>query len=105
MLKLATVHQQVKQKWISNWFSLEKVFRATGTRIATQVPDEIINDEQLNESISLLPSNYNFEIHKTVHRIKSGNVKKVALQFPEGLLLYACTISDILERLHHFFVF
>jgi diphthamide synthase subunit DPH2 len=25
----------------------------------------------------------------------------VALQFPEGLLMYACTIADILERYTH----
>lgn len=27
-----------------------------------------------------------------------ANAKKVALQFPEGLLMYACTISDIVEH-------
>lgn len=76
----------------------EKVFRATGPKIATQVPDEILHSEEINNAISLLPSNYNFEIHKTIHRIRQNNSKKVALQFPEGLLLYACTISDILEK-------
>eukprot|EP01137_Pigoraptor_chileana_P012524 Opistho-2@64985 len=66
-------------------------------KFANQVPDEIINDAKLNAAISLLPSNYNFEIHKTVWRIKSTGSKCVALQFPEGLLMYACTIADILE--------
>ena len=27
-----------------------------------------------------------------------GQATNVALQFPEGLLIFACTISDILER-------
>ena len=45
-----------------------------------------------------LPWNYNFEIHKTVWRIRQAGSKRVALQFPEGLLLYACVISDIIER-------
>lgn len=46
----------------------------------------------------VLPVNYNFEVHKTVWRLKSANAKAVALQFPEGLLAYAGVIADILER-------
>ena len=38
------------------------------------------------------------QIHKTIWRIKQKGAKRVALQFPEGLLMYACVISDILER-------
>jgi len=38
------------------------------------------------------------QIHKTVWKLKQAGSKKVALQFPEGLLMYACIISDILER-------
>lgn len=38
------------------------------------------------------------QIHKTVWRIKQKGAKRVALQFPEGLLMYACVIADILER-------
>lgn len=45
-----------------------------------------------------LPWNYNFEIHKTIWRIRQAASRRVALQFPEGLLLYACVISDIIER-------
>lgn len=66
--------------------------------VKQQVPDEILNDKALNAAISALPANYNFEIHKTVWRIKQAGAKTVALQFPEGLLLYACTIADILEQ-------
>lgn len=34
---------------------------------------------------------------KTIWRIRTAAAKHVALQFPEGLLMYACAISDILE--------
>jgi 2-(3-amino-3-carboxypropyl)histidine synthase len=37
------------------------------------------------------------QIMKTVWRIKQAGAKRVVLQFPEGLLMYACVISDILE--------
>lgn len=67
------------------------------TRTAHRIPDEILNDVLLQKAISRLPSNYNFEVPKTVWKIKSCSAKRVALQFPEGLLLFACVIVDILE--------
>ncbi|CAN8251935.1 unnamed protein product [Cochlearia groenlandica] len=63
--------------------------------IKNQIPESILNDSSLNAAISLLPSIYQFEIHKCVWRIKSLNAKRVALQLPEGLLMYALTLSDI----------
>ncbi|KJE91295.1 diphthamide biosynthesis protein [Capsaspora owczarzaki ATCC 30864] len=71
---------------------------ARGARFANQVPDEILNNEALNAAIRMLPSNYNFELHKTVWRVQTAGCKRVALQFPEGLLMFACAISDILEK-------
>lgn len=65
-------------------------------RLLNQIPPDILNDPSINDAISLLPSNYSFEIHKTIHRIRSSASKKIALQFPEGLLLFATTISDII---------
>lgn len=65
--------------------------------VKQQVPDDIINDEALNAAIAALPANYNFEVHKTVARIRTLGATRVALQFPEGLLMYACVIADILE--------
>lgn len=62
------------------------------------MPPEVLNDADINAAISLLPSNYSFEIHKTIHRIRTSDARKIALQFPEGLLLFATTISDILTR-------
>ncbi|KAK6359417.1 Diphthamide biosynthesis protein 1 [Orbilia brochopaga] len=67
-------------------------------RAAAQIPSEILNDAELNAAIALLPSNYNFELHKTVHHIRKHAAKRVALQLPEGLLLFACTLSDIIAR-------
>jgi 2-(3-amino-3-carboxypropyl)histidine synthase len=36
-------------------------------------------------------------VHKTVWRLRSAGARCVALQFPEGLLLYACTLADIFQ--------
>ena len=51
----------------------------------------------MNAALSALPSNYSFEVHKTVWRLRRAKTRSLALQFPEGLLLYACTIADILQ--------
>jgi 2-(3-amino-3-carboxypropyl)histidine synthase len=63
-----------------------------------RIPDHILQNERLNDAIKLLPSNYNFEIHKTVWRLLSDKIEVVSLQFPEGLLMYSCIIADILKR-------
>lgn len=66
--------------------------------ISNQIPQEILEDGALNMAISQLPSNYSFEIHKTIHQIRRNNSKVVALQMPEGLQMFACVIVDIIER-------
>lgn len=76
-------------------FFKEKVFRGG---IGNNIPEEILENAELNKAISILPSNYNFEIHKTLWRIKQKGSKRVGLQMPEGLLVYSCIISDILEK-------
>ncbi|RAL54759.1 unnamed protein product [Cuscuta campestris] len=65
--------------------------------VRNQIPESILNDAALNAAISLLPHNYNFEIHKCVWRIRSTAAKRVALQFPEGLLMYSLVIVDIIS--------
>lgn len=45
-----------------------------------------------------LPDHYRFEVDKCVNRIKEKQAKRVALQFPEGLLLFATSIAEILEE-------
>lgn len=67
-------------------------------KVASQIPDDVLNNVELNAAISVLPSNYNFEIHKTIWRIRQTGAKRVALQLPEGLLMFACTIADIIEQ-------
>mmetsp|Transcript_13334 Transcript_13334/g.15289 ORF Transcript_13334/g.15289 Transcript_13334/m.15289 type:complete len:410 (+) Transcript_13334:112-1341(+) len=47
---------------------------------------------------SFLPKAYNFEIQKSLDRIYKLKASHVALQMPEGLLLYATIISDIFKR-------
>ena len=68
-------------------------------RLANAVPAEILEDAQLNAAIAaILPPNYSFEIHKTIHHIRKNGSTCVALQMPEGLTLWATGISDIIER-------
>ncbi|GKV23874.1 hypothetical protein SLEP1_g33557 [Rubroshorea leprosula] len=64
--------------------------------VKNHIPDTILNDPALNAAISLLPANYNFEVHKCIWRLRSSNAKRVALQLPEGLLMYSLVLSDIL---------
>jgi 2-(3-amino-3-carboxypropyl)histidine synthase len=66
--------------------------------MANQVPDELLHDEALNAAIAQLPANYNFEVHKTIWRLRRAKATRVALQLPEGLQLFACVLSDILEK-------
>lgn len=63
-----------------------------------KIPDSILNNPKLLHAIEVLPKNYNFEIQKTIWRIKELGVKTVALQMPEGLLLFATTIVDIIRE-------
>ncbi|KAI3957512.1 hypothetical protein MKX01_001871 [Papaver californicum] len=65
--------------------------------IKNQILDSITNDLALNAAISLLPSNYSFEVHKCIWRIQTAGAKRVALQFPEGLLMYSLVLSDIFK--------
>ncbi|KRY61530.1 Diphthamide biosynthesis protein 1 [Trichinella britovi] len=66
--------------------------------IVRGIPVEILEDEKLNAAVNMLPSNYDFEIHKTIWKIRREKIKRVYLQFPEGLLLFSCLIADILEE-------
>ena len=64
-----------------------------------------INIEKVIEASLILPKNYNFEIWKTLYRISLAKNKyigdnkfKVALQFPEGLLIYSTLIADLITK-------
>lgn len=64
-------------------------------RLHNSIPDDILNNVELLQFKKTLPSNYNFEIEKTIAKIRLENAKIIGLQFPEGLLMYACILSDI----------
>ncbi|XP_039751768.1 2-(3-amino-3-carboxypropyl)histidine synthase subunit 1 [Pararge aegeria] len=66
-------------------------------RSINKIPDDLLNDTLLNRACETLPRNYNFEIHKTIWRIRSLGSKRVALQLPEGLTMFATTLCDIIE--------
>eukprot|EP00047_Mylnosiga_fluctuans_P020832 m.96866 g.96866 ORF g.96866 m.96866 type:complete len:429 (+) comp8647_c0_seq4:3-1289(+) len=66
-------------------------------RVVQQAPDSIAKDPALLAAIAVLPANYNFEVVKTVWRIKTIGAKRVALQLPEGLQMFACVLADIFE--------
>ncbi|KAM7358631.1 diphthamide biosynthesis 1 isoform 1-T4 [Cochliomyia hominivorax] len=74
----------------------KKVFKPKAR--LNRIPQSLLDDPQLQKAIERLPTNYNFEIHKTIWRIKEMKAKRVALQLPEGLLMYAMVITDIIER-------
>ncbi|KAH8830665.1 putative diphthamide synthesis protein-domain-containing protein [Flagelloscypha sp. PMI_526] len=65
--------------------------------ISNQIPSSILDDTSLNAAIQQLPSNYSFEIHKTIHHVRKNGATMVALQMPEGLQMFACVIADIVE--------
>lgn len=58
-------------------------------RKANEIPNYITENASLNKAIEKLPSNYDFEIHKTIYTIVKNKYKCVGLQFPEGLLVYS----------------
>jgi len=74
-----------------------KVFRPSA-KVLNKIPDEITNDPELIAALKSLPSNYNFELPKTIWRLRQMQAKRVALQMPEGLTMFAVQLCDIIER-------
>jgi 2-(3-amino-3-carboxypropyl)histidine synthase len=68
-------------------------------RIIKQQPWEKMLEENkdLQKALKILPSNYDFEIPKCIYKIKEMKANLVALQFPEGLLMFSCAICDIIR--------
>ena len=50
---------------------------------------------------AFIPKNYNFELEKTIHRIINNKKpdQLICLQFPEGLLMYASLIVNIIQHI------
>lgn len=80
---------------------VRRIFKGV-TRTINKIPQDIINNPQINEAMGALPQNYNFEIHKTIWRIRELKAKRVALQMPEGNLFYLSLF--LLESNHTSFV-
>jgi 2-(3-amino-3-carboxypropyl)histidine synthase len=55
-------------------------------------------DAQFQADAAALPANYNFELARTVARLRALSARRVALQFPEGFLAYSGVIADVLRR-------
>lgn len=68
------------------------------TTTPSKVPDDILHDPKLAAAMSTLPSNYDFEVPKTIWRLRTLKAKRVALQFPEGLLLFSLALADIIQE-------
>ncbi|GMI22186.1 hypothetical protein TeGR_g5517, partial [Tetraparma gracilis] len=62
------------------------------------VPEALLHDAEVAQALGALPPAYEFEVHKTIHRLRTTNASFVALQMPEGLLMYGCVLSDIFTR-------
>jgi 2-(3-amino-3-carboxypropyl)histidine synthase len=68
-----------------------------------QAPEEDAIDPVLLQKLlteSALPTAYSFEIPKTIARIQKLQLEKphIALQMPEGLLMYATVLADLYQR-------
>ena len=71
--------------------------------LVSQIPDEITNNSALNDAISrLLPANYTFEVHKSIHMIRQNQCQRVALQLPEGLQMFAMALSTIFQQFAYY---
>ena len=73
--------------------------RRNDKNVSQQIPelDPFLLNKVVHESG--LPVAYSFEIPKTVRRIVELRARHVALQMPEGLLMYATVLADVLQRL------
>ena len=69
-----------------------KRFRNSG------IPEAISGNAALKRAVAQLPIHYNFEIYKSIWQIQLKMSQVVALQFPEGLLMFSTMIADILEE-------
>lgn len=101
MLSPTTNQTKPRKRFVGVSNATKKTGSAVSHTTSRQIPPEILDDPQLNQAIQGLPSNYSFEIHKTIHHIRKNGFKMVALQMPEGLQMYACAISDVIERCVH----
>lgn len=75
--------------------------KSTKTFASSQLassPPAFPSSPALTSALSILPSNYTFEVSKTIAMIRKHDIKTVGLQMPEGLQMYACVVADLLTR-------
>jgi 2-(3-amino-3-carboxypropyl)histidine synthase len=76
-----------------------KVKESAKIMLQNTLPESITGDLELNTAIrTRLPAHYNFEVQKTLHMIRQHSVRRVALQLPEGLQMFATTLCELLEQ-------
>lgn len=91
--------------------------KASTSQPINQIPLDILDDPLLSAAIeALLPKNYSFEVHKTIWHVRKHGITRVALQvsehiacvsnlcltlapqMPEGLAMFATSLTDLIER-------
>eukprot|EP00930_Biecheleria_cincta_P082547 TRINITY_DN72260_c0_g1_i1.p1 TRINITY_DN72260_c0_g1~~TRINITY_DN72260_c0_g1_i1.p1 ORF type:complete len:499 (+),score=81.92 TRINITY_DN72260_c0_g1_i1:26-1498(+) len=66
--------------------------------IGHKIPIEILEDAALNLAIAQrLPRTHDFEVHRTVWKLRRAGARHVGLQLPEGLQGWATGLADILS--------
>jgi len=66
---------------------------------ANRIPFDILEDPELNEAITRhLPLSHDFEVHRTVWRLRRCRARHVGLQMPEGLQRWATILADLFRR-------
>eukprot|EP00931_Biecheleriopsis_adriatica_P078360 TRINITY_DN51814_c0_g1_i1.p1 TRINITY_DN51814_c0_g1~~TRINITY_DN51814_c0_g1_i1.p1 ORF type:complete len:501 (-),score=93.38 TRINITY_DN51814_c0_g1_i1:43-1506(-) len=64
---------------------------------AHRIPADILDDAALNAAIAAsLPRTHDFEVHRTIWKLRRAGARHVGLQMPEGLQGWATALSDIL---------
>lgn len=88
----------MKMEATRNSSSVKKVSYRVRKKVndSSSIESFLRSHPEYQRSLNVLPSNYNFEIEKSICKIVQDNFCVVALQFPEGLLMYATVIADIL---------
>eukprot|EP00928_Gymnodinium_smaydae_P089864 TRINITY_DN73753_c0_g1_i1.p1 TRINITY_DN73753_c0_g1~~TRINITY_DN73753_c0_g1_i1.p1 ORF type:complete len:523 (+),score=119.85 TRINITY_DN73753_c0_g1_i1:54-1571(+) len=69
---------------------------AAAQRRQRGIPADILDNPELAKAIADgLPRNYDFEVHRTIWRLRKAEIRHVGLQMPEGLTIYATVLADI----------
>lgn len=89
-----TMAEKPRKRFVGRTGSSAPARVAVAAQLSTEEADPLL----LSAIAHLLPANYSFEIPKTIAQIKKNGATRVALQMPEGLLMYGCSIVDIVER-------